>query len=134
VSPQTRTVFLESAYFSPVNTRRTAQNLGLHSEAALRFGKGLDPEGPPAALDRMAHLLAKIGAGRTAAGIIDRYPRPLPESKVWMLEVPVNIILGLDLGSDQVDDLLERHSVEISKQRGGVFQLGVSAYRQDVET
>lgn len=133
VSPQTRTVFLESAYFSPVNTRRTAQNLGLHSEAALRFGKGLDPEGPPAALDRMAHLLAKIGAGRTAAGIIDRYPRPLPARKVRMRAERVNNLLGLDLEAGQMEEILGRLNFEISKEQGGVFQVGVPSYRQDIE-
>src|SRR5690554_2841654 len=133
VTANTRRVFLESAYFSPVNTRRTAQNLGLHSEAALRFGKGLDPEGPPAALDRMAHLLAKIGAGRTAAGIIDEYPRPVPPRKVRLRAERVNNLLGLDLEAGYMEEILGRLNFEISKEQGGVFQVGVPSYRQDIE-
>ena len=130
VSPQTRTVFLESAYFSPVNTRRTAQKLNLQSEAALRFGKGLDPEGPPAALDRMAYLMA-ARAGRTAAGIIDKYPgryrqegpvadgtdqqpaRPGPRTVIWKI--------------------LRRLNFGVSQEKAGVYQIAVPSYRQDIE-
>jgi phenylalanyl-tRNA synthetase beta chain len=133
VSPQTRTVFLESAYFSPVNTRRTAQNLGLQSEAALRFGKGLDPEGPPVALDRMAHLVTKIGAGRTAAGIIDEYPRPVPARKVRLRAERVNNLLGLDLEAGYMEEILRRLNFGISKEEERVFQVGIPSYRQDIE-
>ena len=133
VSPQTRRVFLESAYFSPVNTRRTAQRLNLQSEAALRFGKGLDPEGPPTALDRMAHLLAEIGAGRIAAGIIDKYPRPVPARKVRLRTERINSLLGLDLEAGYMEEILRRLNFGISKEKEGVFQIGVPSYRQDIE-
>lgn len=133
VSAQTRTVFLEAAYFSPVNTRRTAQNLAISSEAAVRFGKGLDPEGPPASLNRMAHLLEKIGAGRTAAGIIDKYPKPVPAGKVRLRTDRVNKLLGLELESGYMEEILRRLNFGISKEKEGIFQVGVPSYRQDIE-
>jgi phenylalanyl-tRNA synthetase beta chain len=133
VSPQTRTVFLESAYFSPVNTRRTAQKLNLQSEAALRFGKGLDPEGPPAALDRMAYLMAKLGAGRTAAGIIDKYPRPVPARKVRLRTERINSLLGLDLSDGYMEEILRRLNFGVSQEKAGVYQIAVPSYRQDIE-
>src|SRR5690606_14699085 len=112
-----------SAYFSPVNTRRTAKNLGINSEAALRFGKGLDPESPPAALDRMAHLLAKLGAGRTAAGVIDLYPRPVPARQVRMRAERVNSLLGLDLEPGYMAEILRRLNFGVSQEKTGVFQI-----------
>ncbi|NLY89092.1 MAG: phenylalanine--tRNA ligase subunit beta [Firmicutes bacterium] len=133
VSPQTRTVFLESAYFSPVNTRRTAQNLVLHSEAALRFGKGLDPEGTPAALNRMAHLLTKIDAGCTAAGLIDLYPRPVPARKVRLRTERVNSLLGLDLEAGYMAEILQRLNFGISKEEERVLQVEIPSYRLDIE-
>src|SRR5690625_3698694 len=43
VSAETTTLLLESANFHPVSVRRTAQRLGLRSEASHRLEKGLDP-------------------------------------------------------------------------------------------
>ena len=76
VTAATQTVFLEAAYFSPVSIRRTAQFFALRSEAAIRFGKGLDPETVPLALDRVAHLAQELKIARVAKGVIDLNPRP----------------------------------------------------------
>ena len=63
VTSATDSIFLESAYFSPVSIRRTAQELAIRSEAAIRFGKGLDPETVPTALDRVASLVQQLKSG-----------------------------------------------------------------------
>ena len=63
VSDDTRTVALEAAYWDPLAIRRAAKALGMHTEASHRFERGADPEGPPLATARIAHLLQKIGAG-----------------------------------------------------------------------
>jgi phenylalanyl-tRNA synthetase beta chain len=56
----TRRVFLESASFDPVRTRRTSSRLGLRTEALSRFEKGLDPALVEQALRRYAYLLRSI--------------------------------------------------------------------------
>src|SRR5690554_4095050 len=82
VTANTRRVFLEAAYFSPVSIRRTAQAQAIRSEAALRFGKGIDPEGVKAGLNRAAFLLNKLGIGKVCQGMIDYYPVPVPAKKI----------------------------------------------------
>ena len=72
VSDGTRVVALEAAYWHPLTIRRSAKALGMHTEASHRFERGADPEGQPLALDRIAHLLAKIGAGSVRPGIVDQ--------------------------------------------------------------
>ena len=42
IKEDTKTVFLESAYFDPAGNRRTSKKLGLETEAAYRFGRGID--------------------------------------------------------------------------------------------
>ena len=54
----------------------------MHTEASHRFERGADPEAPPMALARIAHLAEKIGAGTTRPGLIDRHPRPIPRRTV----------------------------------------------------
>ncbi|MFI5354456.1 MAG: phenylalanine--tRNA ligase subunit beta [Desulfobaccales bacterium] len=45
VTPETRQVLIESAYFNPATIRRTSKRLGLSSEASFRFERGVDRTG-----------------------------------------------------------------------------------------
>ncbi|HEU0105137.1 MAG TPA: phenylalanine--tRNA ligase subunit beta, partial [Vicinamibacteria bacterium] len=94
VSESTRTVALEAAYWDPPSIRRAAKALGMHTEASHRFERGADPEAPPVALARLAHLLAKIGAGTTRPGLIDRYLAPRPRTRVSLRPGRITSVLG----------------------------------------
>src|SRR2546425_12569382 len=76
VSDETRTVALEAAWWDPLSIRRASKALGMRTEASHRFERGADPEAPPDATARIAHLLAKIAAGTARPGLIDRPPAP----------------------------------------------------------
>jgi len=94
VSESTRTVALEAAYWDPPSIRRAAKGLGMHTEASHRFERGADPEAPPVALARLAHLLAKISAGTTRPGLIDRYVAPRPRTRVSLRPARITSVLG----------------------------------------
>jgi phenylalanyl-tRNA synthetase beta chain len=99
VSPQTRNILLEAANFDYLSVRRTSQLLKLSSEAATRFGRGLDPELTLVALRRAAELMRELAGGTVAAGLADLYPRP-PAPKVIDFRVPeVKRILGIELSA-----------------------------------
>ena len=82
ISPGTRRVLVESAWFQPATVRRTARRHGLHTEASHRFERGADPGMVATALDRCAALIAELaggtvrpGRGRRAARVRRRGPR-----------------------------------------------------------
>ena len=62
IGPGTRRVLLEAAWFWPMAVARTGARLGLHSEARVRFERGVDPEIAGAAVDRFVALLATVPA------------------------------------------------------------------------
>ncbi|MDE2801936.1 MAG: phenylalanine--tRNA ligase subunit beta [Chloroflexota bacterium] len=79
VTEETNTILLESASFHPFNTRRTADELKLRTEASLRFEKGWRQGLPPVGLRRAVKLMLEVAGGVAARGIIDVYPdRPEP--------------------------------------------------------
>jgi phenylalanyl-tRNA synthetase beta chain len=94
VSEDTRVVALEAAYWEPLAIRRAAKDLGMRTEASHRFERGADPEGPVAATARIAHLLAKIGAGRARPGLIDRYVAPRPVRTALLRPRRIEHVLG----------------------------------------
>ncbi len=108
VSDSTRTVLLESAAFEFINIRQTAKKLKLPSEAAYRFSRGVPPRLNPIGNVRGAQLMADLGGGNIADGIIDDYPRPQPEVEVPVTVRDVQRWLGIDLSQDEIVDILKR--------------------------
>jgi phenylalanyl-tRNA synthetase beta chain len=80
VTASTRDILLESAWFDPKVVRRTAKQLGMHTDASHRFERGVDPEGQlPAAL-RAAALIAELGGAPAGAvgPVVEATGDPLP--------------------------------------------------------
>ncbi len=134
VSYNTEAIFLESAYFSPVSIRRTAQTFALHSEAAIRFGKGLDPATVPQALDRAAFLVSQLGIAQVASGVIDIYPERVQSTKVWFRPEKINAILGTDLKADYMMETFKNLNFKLEeKSDDGRYKLSIPSYRLDIE-
>ena len=71
IAEGTRTVMLESALFEPSSVKRTATELGLSSESAYRYIRGVDKNIADFASRRAAHLLQKHGNAVIAKGVVD---------------------------------------------------------------
>lgn len=133
VTAATKTVFLEAAYFSPVSIRRTAQYFALRSEAAIRFGKGLDPETVPLALDRVAHLAQQLQIARVAKGVIDFNSCPSAPRKIRFRPERINGLLGTKLESTEILAIFQRLNFKFETQPDGSCDLLPPSYRLDIE-
>ena len=63
VSDTTTDVFFEVAWFNPLAIAGRARRLGLHTEASLRFERGVDPLQQRRAVERATALLTRIAGG-----------------------------------------------------------------------
>ncbi|HHT48045.1 MAG TPA: phenylalanine--tRNA ligase subunit beta [Firmicutes bacterium] len=134
VTSSTQTIFLESAYFAPVSIRRTAQELAIRSEAAIRFGKGLDPETVPLALNRVASLAQQLGIAQTAKGIIDYNTQPVPTRKIWFRPEKINALLGTELEATYMKTIFQRLNFQIDGDNAeGKTYITPPSYRLDIE-
>jgi phenylalanyl-tRNA synthetase beta chain len=78
ISTATRDVLLEAAHFSPEAIAGRARRLGLFTDAAQRFERGVDPTLATVAMERATALLTEIVGGepgpvqvtRAAAGVV----------------------------------------------------------------
>ncbi len=131
VTGKTVNVLLESACFHPVSIRRTARALGLRSESAVRFEKGIDLEGCLAAADRAAQLLQQIGAGDVIAGAVDNYPVRKEVEKILLRPARVNYILGTRLTRNEISAALTRLHFEVNGA-GEELLVQVPSFRNDV--
>jgi phenylalanyl-tRNA synthetase beta chain len=112
VSQATHDVVVESAIFDPVSIRRTARRLALRSEASSRFEKGQEPRLARLGADRAAQLLHEWAGGEIAPGVIDTAPVEPERARVGFRPARVNRLLGTDLATDEMRDLLVRVGID----------------------
>jgi phenylalanyl-tRNA synthetase beta chain len=132
VSIATKNILLESAYFDPVNTRRTCKNLGISTESSRRFERGTDPNGVVYALNRAAQLIAELSGGAIAKGLIDVYPKRIKPKRTKLRNERIKRLLGVSVPSSNVKSILTRLGFKIVAKNVAGFTVEVPTFRPDV--
>lgn len=135
VSESTRHILLESANFDFLSIRRTSQQLRLYSEAAQRFGRGMDPELTPLGLLRAGRLMETVGGGTLHSDIADTYPNRPGTKQIALPLGDVKRLLGIDVGLDETVRMLTALEFGCTVQTQGdatTIDVKVPSYRLDV--
>jgi phenylalanyl-tRNA synthetase beta chain len=128
----TRVVALEAAWWEPLATRRAARALGMHTEASHRFERGADVEEGPRSLDRLAHLAARIGAGRVRPGLVERRGSAArPQRSVRLRPARASALLGVEIEPKRQLETLTALGFEV-RGDDGECTVGVPSWRLDV--
>ena len=134
VKEDTETILLESAYFDPSSIRKSSKWLGMSTDAAFRFGRGVDPEGVVNASARAAQLIAEISGGTVCKGCIDGYPQKVEKAKDIPLRIKrVNDILGTDMNAGEVGNILKSLNMAVRGDNDGHYRVTPPSYRVDIE-
>ena len=133
ISQGTTSVLLESATFNSQNNRRTAQELRAHTEATLRFEKGLDTELAPIALRRATQLIQQVSGGQVAQGIVDVFPSPHSSGRtVAVTTERLKQMLGMDIQVEQVERVLGSLGFQYRQTGPGSLEATVPYWRNDI--
>lgn len=81
VQPNTRDIFLESAYFNPLTIAGVARQFGLCTDASQRYERGVDPAIAERAIERATVLLQEIVGGQIGPLIKVQHDVALPAPK-----------------------------------------------------
>ena len=133
VTGKTKTILLEAAFFNGPGIRRTSQELGLRSEASLRFEKGVDLERVNLAADRAVQLMEEIGAGTGVAGHVDCFPAPERREPIRLRLDRVNKILGADLDEQTVERIITSLQINIIEKGDRHWLVVTPSYRRDLD-
>jgi phenylalanyl-tRNA synthetase beta chain len=133
VSTDTTSIFLESAYFSPVWVRRTSQRFALKTDSSFRFERGTDPNIPVFALKRAATLIQEIAGGAISSEIVDIYPDLIPDFQIGMSYRNINRLIGKSLDKTLIKTILTGLDIQVKAETEHGFTAIVPPYRVDVE-
>jgi phenylalanyl-tRNA synthetase beta chain len=117
ISSETTGVVLEAAHLDAVAVSRTGRRLGLASEAARRFERGVDPKVAIHAAERAAELLVEHGGARVT-GTTDVGTPTLP-GPIRMAAGHPGRVAGMSYGSDVVAKRLRDVGCEVTSADGG---------------
>jgi phenylalanyl-tRNA synthetase beta chain len=132
VSPATRMVAFESAYFKPASVRLTSKRLGLKTEASSRFERGADINAPVVALRRIGALIDQIGAGRVSAPIIDVYPGPRAATRLHIRRQRLTALLGIVVADREVERILRGLGLTVTATADG-WDVDAPTFRVDLQ-
>src|SRR6185503_489256 len=133
ISPTTKDVLIESAYFDPNSVRQTARQLGMDTEASRRFERGADCDGVVRAQQRCVELICEIAGGLATEDAIDVYPHPLPERVVSLRPERVPALTSLTVEPTEIVRILTGLGFESRGESDGHMSFKVPSWRIDVE-
>ena len=113
-------ILLESAFFSPAALQGQARRYGLHTDASLRFERGVDPQGQERALERATRLLLDICGGSAGPVEVADDTAQLPQPPSIVLR-PDRIAarLGVAIPDGEVARILRLLGMRTEPQAGG---------------
>lgn len=120
VTEATRNLFLESAHFVPDAIIGRARKLGLHTDASHRFERGVDPELPERALERLSGLLLDMVGGH--AGPITRADAsgsPSARPTIRLRRDRLARVLGMAIPADRVAAILRGLDMQVEGNPDG---------------
>ena len=134
IKETTTEVLFESAKFLRDSVRKTARGLGLQSDAASRFEKGIDEYTVECGMARALNLVQKLGIAKVSSSHFDVSGGASTEKRVINVEtVKVNEVLGIEVPEVDMVEILEALQFEV-ELKDGVLTLAIPRYRDDVET
>lgn len=132
IKPETTKVLLEAAAWNFINIRRSATHLGISSDAAFRFSRGVHPSQALLGAKRAAELMRRLAGGTVSQGIIDSYPAPPQEITIELSPNYAKKLSGLELSGEAITELLSRLEFSIEPY-GDHLMVTPPDHRLDIE-
>ena len=126
-------ILLESAFFEPVAIAGVARSYGLHTEASLRFERGVDFNMAHQAMERATELVLEI-CGGTASGINETIDsKSLPKLEPIKISIEkISKVLGFDLDSSWVESKFKFLDFDFKNNKDHSWSITPPSFRYDI--
>jgi phenylalanyl-tRNA synthetase beta chain len=142
ITPETKNVLVEAAWFDPMVVRQTARRHGLHTDASHRFERGADFNAAPLASAMVSAILLANG-GAIEGELVDvRVPaleaRTAQRKPISLQLVEVQRILGTTIDPEgitakTVEGVLSGLGCELAAAADCAWQVTLPSWRLDLE-
>ena len=126
----TKNILIESAYFDPEITRKTAKKLDLNSDAKFRFERGVDPNSIESGLEAAADLITSICGGEVSKFDIQQ-SKKFKSLEINLDPTTVTKIIGIKVNLNQISKILNKLGFTL-KKKGKILSVKVPTWRPDI--
>ncbi|MGH8292001.1 MAG: phenylalanine--tRNA ligase subunit beta [Gammaproteobacteria bacterium] len=131
VQADTRDIYLEAAFFSPEAVSGRERKLGVQTDAAYRFARGVDPTGQTRALERATRLLLSFASGEP--GPVNRVAaKKSATAKLSLRRLKLRQLLGIKVPEREVNRILSRLGFR-TRKRARTWEVQAPSHRFDIE-
>jgi phenylalanyl-tRNA synthetase beta chain len=132
ITDKTKNIFLESAWFNPVDIRKTSFRHNLRTDAATRFEKNIDISNTVTVLKRAVLLIKELSEGKIASDIVDVYPAPAEKTQVSVKYHYLKKLGGKKYHPVTVKEILTGLGFEIVKEDIDELRVAVPFSKPDI--
>jgi len=132
VTNETRNIFLESAWFNPVDIRKTSFRHQLRTDAATHFEKNVDISNTVNVLKRAAALIKELAGGKIASDVIDVFPQQKEKIQVQLKYHYLRKLSGKSYHPDTVKKILVSLGFEVAREGVDGFWASVPFSKPDI--
>lgn len=125
VTDKTKNIFLESAWFNPIDIRKTSFRHNLRTDAATRFEKNVDISNTVNVLKRAALMIKELAGGKIASDIADVYPDPIDKVQVSLKYHYLKKLSGKNYHPAAIIEILTSLGFEIVKE--GIDEIRIAS-------
>ena len=132
IKDTTSNVVFEAAKFARDSVRKTSRSLGQSSDSSAKFCKGVDEYTTQCAIKRALHLVEELGCGTVSATSCEIAAKAVLEPTVVNTTfAKINKVLGIEVPSDIISDILQRLEFEVTVNGESITAVA-PLYREDV--
>ena len=132
VGDETTDVFFEAAFWPQDFMAGRARSYGMHTDASLRFERGVDFDGQARAVERATELLLEIAGGEAGPLVHQVADAHLPKREpISLRRSRLSLLLGLDVEDDVVTGVLGRLGLKVTTNELG-WEVVAPSFRFDI--
>jgi len=126
----TKNILLESAYFDPEITRKTAKKLDLNSDAKFRFERGIDPNSISIGLEKASEMIIKICGGE-ASKLDIQSTKKIDLKKISFDPNLASKTIGIKIKTNEIIKILQDLGFKL-KKKGKFLIVETPSWRPDI--
>jgi phenylalanyl-tRNA synthetase beta chain len=131
ISDATTDVLLEAAHWQPQIIAAGSRRLGLFTDAAQRFERGVDPALPVAALERASALILECGGGMAGPVRVEEFSPSRGAQAVLLRRDRLARLLGATVADEDVRAVMGAISGTVDTVPGG-WRVAAPSHRFDI--
>lgn len=136
VSDQTKTVFLEAAVFKADLVRKTSRSLGIQTDSAYRFSRGVDANSVKSHLLRAIELLVQVAGAKPCGHFVVGANEVRASFSISIDPQFVSQKLGYAVKPEDFEKKMSQLGclVQVDESQLGFYQVSPPSFRFDLET